>query len=151
MSAHFEYLDNLDTQDTQRSCYEFIRNENNILFFAKVSLLVEEAEHSVQVYNGFSMDEFIRMPPSQKHWYRSWIGSARMGARTAALHLQNQGLISGSRITVLSVMGSVRETTINAVFCAALMATWQGLKIDIPLPELDYIDGRWVPYLAATA
>ena len=151
MSHLFNILELGPAEHVPQSSYEFIRNESSQLYFAKVSCLVEHAEQDVQIYNGFSMDEFKRMPESQKHWYRAWISSARMGARTASLHLQNQHHITGCRITILSVMGSVRETTVNAVFCAALMAAWQGLNIDQPLPELDYIDGRWVPYLAATA
>ena len=132
---------------TVRSTYEFRVSHADQEHLASVTLDVATDEHDVIVYSRAALESARLHARQDLEWYLDRVSAAKSGVRAAALHLKRAGVISGCRITVLSVVGTRPETDVNAVFCAATFAAWQGLADGRALPELDVIDGRHVPYL----
>ncbi len=130
-----------------RSDYEFVRHTDTHTHIATVTLDIEADDMDVVVFSRAALQQFHRVSQTQRYWYSQWIAAAKSGARASAIHLTRTRVIPGCKITVLSIIGSTPNTTLNAVFCAASLAAWQGLNPQQPLPEVDLIDGRYVPYL----
>ena len=128
-----------------------MRELENGRTFATVVLEIETHPKGVHVHAGSLLTVSSKSQAGDRHWYTQWISAARQGATTCASQLMHSGIIPGCRITIHSVVGSDRDTTINAMFCASAIATWKGVCPDWTLPEVDDIDGRWVPYLRIQA
>lgn len=71
-----------------------------------------------------------------------WVEAAVEGARLAGKMLEPH---KGSHeIAVLKIVGTISDTTVESVKCAAVLAVWREIAPDLPAPKLEIRDGRCV-------
>jgi len=112
--------------------YRLREVHNGKVAFAEVRLRLEPSQKSGFTVNKSSESSSATNIPI------AWSRAALRGAKGAMSFIHKHGLVDGSwQVLVENVIGSISDTTSDAVECASGMALWSGLIPQHKLPEID--------------
>jgi hypothetical protein len=112
--------------------YRLLKCVSGRTFFAKIELRLEPSDtNRVMASTQPGADSTPLVAP------KNWIAAAERGARSALTHMARHNLIKGGwDVRIQQIIGSVSDTTPDAIACAAGMAIWIGLLSNCARPEV---------------
>ena len=72
-----------------------------------------------------------------------WVAAALEGITQVLEHARQAGWVSAPQVRLVKLVGTVADTTEDAVRCAAGCATWKALQLPDPGPEAEFDGVRW--------
>ena len=114
------------------SKYRLLKCVSGKTSFAEIDLRLQPSNrNTVVVSESTGADSTLLVAP------KNWIAAAERGARSALTHMAKHDLLKeGWEVRIQQIIGSVSDTTPDAVACATGMAIWIGLLNDCARPEI---------------
>jgi hypothetical protein len=128
----------------RNSVYRFLQTKAGRTRFARVEVTVTPGGDSVAVVNDLPEKTAPGSGELARGLDPSWETAALDGIREALGRASRNGTPgTGCRVDLVRVIGSLVDTTPDAIRCAAALATWRAFDKAGPEPELFFDGGLW--------
>src|SRR5262245_46356478 len=112
---------------------------DGICHFARVRVVAEPQPSGLEVIEALAPVMSAEDGEVDRRSEPGWIDAAVSGIRECGA-LLTAGHLSGCRVSLAGVTGTVADTTADDVRCAAFLAAWQALVPGLALP--DYVHDK---------
>jgi hypothetical protein len=119
-----------------RGEYRFLKHTQGRCRFAAVAVEAVPAGDQMTVVD--ELPEQVRRAEGEvnRHSEPVWVAAALEGMREAASAVHPNGVAgTGFRLSLVRLVGTLADTTEDAVRCAAGLAAWRSLRPEGPAPE----------------
>ena len=106
------------------ACHKLLRSTGGKLFFAEVGIEPSSAPSGQEI----SISATAFEPQEDIKYYPEWVAAAKRGVRYALTHAVPMPT-SGISLRVTKILGTLVDTSEDAVAAAACLATWDALEV----------------------
>lgn len=116
--------------------YRFFKVQDGKSHFAAVEVETRLGKRSIEILDTAKLnDRGYRQP-------QEWVESATRGAYDAICAAEAAGTPAHDAV-ITALLGTIVDTTQGAVYCAAYMATWQDLGLDVARVVITFRNSAW--------
>jgi hypothetical protein len=123
--------------------FKLLKVVDGICHFARVHVVAEPRLSGLEVVEELDPAHSTDDGEVDRRREPGWIDAAVSGITECGAALLAAGHVSGGKVCLKGVAGTVVDTTADDVRCAAYLAAWQALAPGLALPEYAHHNGTW--------